>query len=370
MEINKNNFDNKKITRLNHGSFGKTPEIIKKAYMDKYLEFDNNYSYFYHYETERLLDESLEYLSKIISYPKENLVFTNNETESLSIVINSIICSVLNKDIVIKRIVTTNHEYRSSNIALRFLSKTLKLPLIEIDINALNKKDAADKISNEIRNNDLVLLSQITSPWAEEVLISDIVKKKVDCLYILDASHIKPFVKVDKLVIDKCIVCFTLHKWLDFPRGTGALYVPEFLKKIIRPSIYSYYYEDDFQKSFQWLGTRNFYQSLLGKEVYEYLSGLNGNASYIDELYNYLICKTSSIDRMIRIEANKDLKYMVSWKINISKDKFLNLKEKMKKYNIEVWFNEANNEYILRISLSLYNTKEDINKLLTILEKM
>lgn len=158
--------------------------------------------------------------------PKQ-IVFTNNSTESLNIAIKGILESG-------DHVVTTMLEHNS---VLR--------PLYEMEEKGVTltfvKSDTTGRISYEeleeaVRENTKAIIctngSNLTGNYVDVKRVGEIAKRK-GVLFVVDASQTAGVYPIDVQEMNIDILCFTGHKSLLGPQGTGGMCVREGLE--VRP---------------------------------------------------------------------------------------------------------------------------------------
>ncbi|MDO4311644.1 MAG: aminotransferase class V-fold PLP-dependent enzyme [Eubacteriales bacterium] len=158
--------------------------------------------------------------------PKQ-VVFTNNSTESLNIAIKGL----LNPG---DHVITTMMEHNSVLRPLyEMQDKGVKLTIVESDRQGITN---IDDIEAAIRPETKAIVctngSNLTGNYVDVEKIGGLAKKR-GVLFIVDASQTAGVFPIDvqKMHID--VLCFTGHKSLLGPQGTGGMYVREGLA--IRP---------------------------------------------------------------------------------------------------------------------------------------
>lgn len=155
------------------------------------------------------------------------IVFTSNSTESLNIAIKGLFESG-------DHVITTMLEHNS---VLRPLYE-MEEKGVELTIIPADKKGVIDydDIEKAIRPNTKAVVcthgSNLTGNVVDIEKIGKITKEK-DILLIVDASQTAGVFPVDVKKMNIDVLCFTGHKGLMGPQGTGGMYVREGLQ--IRP---------------------------------------------------------------------------------------------------------------------------------------
>lgn len=150
--------------------------------------------------------------------PKQ-IVFTNNSTESL----NTAIKGILEKG---DHVITTEMEHNS---VLRPLYE-MQEQGVELTIIPANKQGMIcyDDFEKEIKENTKAIIctnaSNLTGNMIDVKRVGEIAKKH-NLLFIVDASQTAGVYPIDVQDMNIDILCFTGHKGLLGPQGTGGMYV-------------------------------------------------------------------------------------------------------------------------------------------------
>ena len=158
---------------------------------------------------------------------QRQIVFTNNSTESLNIAIKGL----LNPG---DHVITTMLEHNSVLRPLyEMKEKGVELTIIESDKNG---RFRLEDMEAAIRPNTKMIVctngSNLTGNYVPLKPVGELAKKH-DILFVVDASQTAGVFPIDvqDMMID--VLCFTGHKGLLGPQGTGGMYVKEGIK--IRP---------------------------------------------------------------------------------------------------------------------------------------
>lgn len=157
----------------------------------------------------------------------KQIVFTNNSTESLNIAIKG---TLVKGD----HVITTEMEHNS---VLRPLYE-MQEQGVELTIISANKQGMIcyDDFEKEIRTNTKAIIctnaSNLTGNMIDVKRVGEIAKKR-NLLFIVDASQTAGVYPIDVQDMNIDILCFTGHKGLLGPQGTGGMYVKSGLE--IRP---------------------------------------------------------------------------------------------------------------------------------------
>lgn len=158
----------------------------------------------------------------------ENVVFTCNSTEALNIALNGVFESG-------NHVITTDLEHNS---VLRPLYRLEKQGVIELSFVPADKQGRPDydSFANLIRSNTCAIVcthaSNLTGNMIDIAAVGKIAQEH-GLLFIVDASQTAGAVPIDMEKMNIDILCFTGHKGLMAPQGTGGLCIREGVE--IRP---------------------------------------------------------------------------------------------------------------------------------------
>lgn len=200
----------------------KKPDTVAKAVFEAINSFANasRGSYEASLSSERIILETRERIVKLFNgYTPNYTAFTSNSTEALNTAIKGIIQN--HKD---THIITTSLEHNSVLRPLYEMQELgTELTIINADIKGqINYND----IEKNIKQNTKAIICTHASNVIGDVLDIDFIGslcKKHNILFILDASQSAGSIDIDMKKSNIDIVCFTGHKGLMGPQGTGGL---------------------------------------------------------------------------------------------------------------------------------------------------
>lgn len=170
----------------------------------------------------RVIYETRELLADFFGAenPKQ-IVFTNNSTESLNVAIKGILNP---KD----HVITTMLEHNSVLRPLYEMEeKGIELSIIKSDKKG---KISYQEMEESIRSNTKAIIcthgSNLTGNMIDIEKVGKIAKKH-GLLFVVDASQTAGVYPIDVQKMNIDLLCFTGHKSLLGPQGTGGLYVRE-----------------------------------------------------------------------------------------------------------------------------------------------
>ena len=198
----------------------KKPDTVAKAVFDAINSFANasRGSYESSLNSERVILDTRERIVKLFNgYSPNYVAFTSNSTEAL----NTAIKGIINKD---SHVITTSLEHNS------VLRPLYEMETLGAEITIIKANDKGELNYNDIEKNIKPNTKAIICTHASNV-IGDVLDiefignlcTKHNILFILDASQTSGSIDIDMKKNNIDVVCFTGHKGLMGPQGTGGL---------------------------------------------------------------------------------------------------------------------------------------------------
>ncbi|MEK6914043.1 MAG: cysteine desulfurase [Nanoarchaeota archaeon] len=335
----------------------------------------------------RKYENARKNIGNFINAEEKEIVFTKNTTESINFLANTI------KSIIKEgknEIVLTEMEHHSNLVPWqRFANENnFKLKFIPITADYELDYNEAEKIINE--KTALVSLTHVSNVFGTINNINKIINlaKENKALTLIDAAQSIVHINVDVKKINCDFLVFSGHK-IFAPLGIGVLYGKKEHLNNCDPFIlgggtinsvsYSDYDLKDSLEKFE-AGTQNISGVIALEESINYINklGLNNIQEYERELLIYALGKLKKINNIIiynpKIENHSSI---ISFNLkNIHPHDVASI---LNDFHIAIraghhccmpLMKKLNISGTCRISFSVYNTKEDIDKLLLGLNKV
>lgn len=184
-------------------------------------------------ESNRYVFDTRENIASFFNFPKiENVIFTNNITSSLNILINGI----LKKG---DHVITSSIEHNS---VIRPLWNLKESNIIDLDITEANSLGIinVESIKALIKpNTKLIILTHASNVLGTIQPIKEIGKlcKENNIFFILDSAQSAGVLSVDFSELNLSALTFTGHKSLLGPQGIGGFIISDELNEICLPFI-------------------------------------------------------------------------------------------------------------------------------------
>ncbi|MEW6029779.1 MAG: aminotransferase class V-fold PLP-dependent enzyme [Chloroflexota bacterium] len=366
------------VTYLNHGSFGATPRPVFRAYQRWQRELERQPVEFLGRRHNDLMRSARTSLAAYLGTKAENAVFTQNVTIALNVAARSL---ELGRG---DEVLGTNHEYGALDRAWRFLAKERGFAYINqsIPVPLANEGQFVESFWQGVTpRTRVIFLSHITSPTATIFPIREIIERArgAGILTVIDGAHAPGQIP---LALDSLGADFyggNLHKWLCAPKGAGFLYARPEVQHLLKPLVVSWGYESEtpsgsqFIDNHEWWGTRDLAAFLSVPAAIEFQEkhGWDRVRAACHELAGEAERRICELTNLSSLHADADgwFGQMVSAPLPGDTD-LAALKVRLyDKYRIEIPLFEWNGRKLIRVSLQGYNTRRDVNTLVSALQE-
>jgi isopenicillin-N epimerase len=227
------------VVFLNHGSFGACPRPVFEAYQQWQLELERQPVEFLSRRQKDLLHAARSKLASYLHASTDDVVFLPNVTTALNVVARSLPLQPGDE------ILTTNHEYGALERTWTFVIersqaslKVQQLPQRLEDPNAV-----VEAVWEGVTPRTKVLfLSHITSPTAVILPIEPLIQRAraAGIWTVIDGAHAPGQVDIDLRAMGVDFYGGNCHKWLSSAKGAGFLYARPEVQELIQPLIVSW----------------------------------------------------------------------------------------------------------------------------------
>ena len=379
------------IAYLDSAATTQKPESVLRALQKFYEENNANPhrgAYKLSINATRVYDEAREKVAHFINAENSNqIVFTRNATEALNLIAYSYGLNKIKKD---DEILLSIMEHHSNLVPWQYVAKKTGAKLNYMYTNDEGKL-TDEEIENKIKKGvKIVGITHVSNVLGTVNDVEKIIKKahEIGAIVVLDASQSVPHMKVDVQKLNADFLVFSGHKMLS-PLGIGVLYGKKELLEDMTPFLYGgdmieYVHEQDttfaeVPTKFE-AGTQNVEGAVGLSAAIDYLNniGMDKVESIEEELMKYAISELSKLD-FITIYGPKDIKSkasVISFNVNgIHPHDVASVLD-----SCDVCIRSGNHcaqpllrymgiDSTCRASFYIYNTKEDVDKLIEALYK-
>lgn len=219
-------FENRDISYLDSGATSQKPQYVINAVEEFYKKFNANPhrgAYSLSLEATGQYENTREKIAKFINARnKEEIIFSKNASESLNLIAYSYGLSNLKQN---DEVVLSIMEHHSNLVPWQFVTKQTNSILKYMYINnefELSKEEIESKITDKTK---VVGITHISNVLGTINNVKEIIKyaHKKGAIVIVDASQSIPHTKVDVQDLDADFLVFSGHKMFA-PLGIGVLY--------------------------------------------------------------------------------------------------------------------------------------------------
>lgn len=380
---------NNDIIYFDNGATTLKPKCVVEAMNDYYYNYganihrgDYKISLRASEEYEKVRDKVKDFINAKSS---KEIVFTAGDTDSLNKIVFGFMKDYLNEG---DEVLLTKSEHASNVLPWLELSKDKKIKISYIPLND-NHELTLEALTDTITDKTKVIsIAHITNVVGDVRNIHEISKiaHKNNIILVVDGAQSVPHMKTDVIKDDIDFLTFSAHKMLG-PTGVGVLYAKEEYLEKMRPIEYgggmNQYFEVTGEVEYKSIPTR-FEAGTppiaevigLGSAI-DYLQkiGMDKIYEYEKELKRYLVSKLESNTKVILYNKSTDsgvlafnLEGIFSQDTAIYLDHY-NICVRAGNHCAKILKDEINIKNTCRISLYFYNTKEEIDKLVEVLEK-
>jgi isopenicillin-N epimerase len=249
------------VTFLNHGSFGLVPRAVQFERQKWQQRLYSEPVDFFVRQMEAELSLVAKRLGGLIGAPPRDLVFVDNATVGMNIVAQSLALKPGDQ------ILLTDHEYGAvRRIWQKRCDQTGAKLVIQALPEPLNSAAAVvDQLFSAVTpQTKLIVFSQISSPTAVILPAKEICQRAREARIptCIDGPHSLATLPLNLEKLGCDFYCASCHKWLCAPNGSGFLYVAKKHQSKLAPLIVSWGgsvagLPPTWQDEYNWLGTRD-----------------------------------------------------------------------------------------------------------------
>ena len=379
---------NSNIVYFDNGATTLKPDVVRDAIMKYYNEYTSNIhrgDYTNSLKVSKLYDECRELVRSFINARHASeIIFTSGTTASLNNIVFGYFKGHLKAG---DEVLLTETEHASNVLPWFILQKELGICVKYIPLDEKNEVTISNLVNAITSRTKVISIAHITNIIGDIRDIKEIAKvcHEKNILLVVDAAQSIAHEKIDVIDMDIDFMAFSGHKMYG-PTGVGVLYGKFDLLKEIEPLMYGggmnalfnkdgYLELKDLPDKLE-AGTPNISGVLGLAACIRYINslGLMNIRKYEHDLQKYLVSELKKLD-FITIYNKYNDSSIVAFNINgvFSQDTAIYLD----KYKICVRagnhcakmakevFNVANT---CRISLSFYNTREEVDLLINVLK--
>jgi isopenicillin-N epimerase len=362
---------------LNHGSFGPPPRAVQQARQRWQAQLDAQPMDFFVRQYEAAYFAARESLAKFVGAEAHNLVFAENATAAMNHVAASVRLQAGDE------VLLTDHEYGAVQ---RIWERACNAAQATIVVAKLPRQpqSAADVVaaitSGVSPRTRMAVFSHITSATAMTLPVGEICMalRERGVIACIDGPHAVAQVELNLDALDADFYCASCHKWLCAPFGSGFFYAAPRQQARVRPAMLSWgrVVGDDrrvWSDEFVWSGTRDPSSYLAVPAAIEFLeqAGLDTFRQQTHALAQYARRQLLQFAPREPLVPDDRQWYGSMAHLPLPPGDARSLQRALwEQHHIEVPVIEWDGERWIRVSCHLYNTSDDVDRLVTALAKL
>lgn len=379
------------IIYLDSGATTQKPQIVLDAVNEYYKKQNANPhrgAYSLSIEATRVYEEGREKIAQFINSPSSSqIIFTKNASEALNLIAYSYGLENLKKD---DEVILSIMEHHSNLVPWQFVTKRTNSKLKYMYINEdfeLSDDEIYSKITDNTKIVGITHVSNVTGTINNVKKIIEYAHKK-GAIVVLDASQSIPHMKIDVQKLDADFVVFSGHKMLS-PLGIGVLYGKKEILENMNPflmggDMIEYVYEQEttfapLPSKFE-AGTQNVGGVVGLCAAIDYIEkiGYENIKKHEREVVNYAINRLKELDYIkLYITPNEENhSAVISFNINgVHPHDVASILDangvcvRSGNHCAQPLMRYLGIDSTCRASFYLYNTKEDVDKLVNAIQK-
>lgn len=227
------------VVFLNHGSFGACPRPVFERYQAWQRELERQPVEFLGRRQRALLAYARADLASFVGAGADDVVFVPNVTTALNIVARSL--PLVPGD----EVLTTDHEYGALDRTWRFVAEHRRARVVvqKLPVTLIDPAEVVEAIWAGVTSRTRVLfLSHITSPTAVILPVEPLIERAraAGIWTVIDGAHVPGQVDLDLDALGADFYGANAHKWLSAPKGSGFLYARPAVQPLIEPLVVSW----------------------------------------------------------------------------------------------------------------------------------
>lgn len=253
---------NSGIDFLNHGSFGATPGVVLDAQQKWIDALESDPIQFLAPERELIprLDQVRQRVADLVRAPADSIAFVRNATDGVNAVLRSFPLRAGDEVLV------TDHGYNACINAVRYATERAGATtrVAQIPFPLQDPEQVLEAIQAGLRERTrLLVVDHVTSPTGLVFPVREIVRlaQRRGTRVLVDGAHAPGMVPVDLSDLAADYYTANHHKWLCAPKASGFLYVDSRWQSEVRPTVISHGANRQpegrsrFLTEFDWVGT-------------------------------------------------------------------------------------------------------------------
>jgi len=346
------------VVYLNHGSYGACPRPVFERYQAWQLELERQPSDFMNRRLLDALAQARAALGAFVGAPADDLTFVPNATTGVNMAARSL--DLREGD----EVLASDLEYGACDFTWEQACARAGARYVRVPVDEL--------LEHRTERTRAVFVSHITSETALRLPVEQIVADARDAglTTVVDGAHAVAQLDLDLTALGADFYAGNCHKWLCGPKGAGFLYVAPHWQEQVHGTIVSWGYlgpETTFISRTERQGTRDSAAYLAVPAAIEFVQGHDERERCV-ALTREARRELCTLLGTEPIAPEEQILQMASVQLPVTEPE-LN-RRLFEEHRIEIPTMGPRRDDLLRISIALYNTEEDVERLLDALPQV
>ena len=357
---------------FNNASLGPSPEIVRDATESFRRTLDSFPSKYMWGGWQDDKEQVRTKAANLLGASAEEIALIHNTTEGMNVIASSLDLKPGDE------VILADHEHTSGTIPWQYWQETKGIKLIRPVLPILPKtpdqivKVYADAITP---NTKVISMCHVVNTNGMILPVGEVSKmaRKHGVIVAVDGAQAPGMLTMNLHHLDCDFYAASSHKWLFSPKGMGIFYARKESQHLIKPLIVCRGYDDPSIRRFENYNTRNLPELLgLGTALdFQHLIGPKAIENRILQLKDYFLTQISTRPHLkLKTPSHPNLSAGIQTVELINHPAVQTANRLMADYTINLRPMTTHNLNALRVSLSIYTTKQDIDRLLQSLDTL
>ena len=376
---------NKSLIYFDNGATTFKPKSVVNAIVDYYTNYTAN-AHRGDYDISFAVDTKYEGVRNkvqrfINARKREEIVFTSGATQSLNMIAKGFFEDYLNDG---DEVLLTKAEHASNVLPWFEIKKDIRIKYIELDNGIITMENVRKSITP---NTKVISIAHVTNVLGDKRPVKEITEyaHRNNILVVLDAAQSIPHMKVDVTDLDVDFLAFSGHKMCG-PTGIGVLYGKYDLLEKMKPQNVGGGMNNEFESNMTYKYKKAPYKFEAGTPNIAGVIGLGSAIDYInsigvDNIENYVLSlRRYAIEKMEKLNNIEIYNKEIDTSTIVFNVKGVHSQDTatyLNKHGIcvragnhcaKILKDEIKVTNTCRVSIYLYNTKEDVDALIKALD--
>lgn len=362
------------VAYLNHGSFGATPRPVFEEYQRFQAELEAEPMEFIARRGPALMHEARSVAAAYLGCDPLDMVFVTNATIGVNIVARSLVLGPGDE------VLGTDQEYGACDRTLTFLSRKAGFTyrLASLPVPPTTPEELAESFMAQVTPaTRAILISHIAAPTALTFPVREIcaLARERGIITLVDGAHVPGQLPLNLTDVGADFYTGNLHKWLCAPKGAAFLYARREMQPLLEPLVVSWGYDavvpgpSRFVDHQEMWGTRDLAPFLAVPAAIRFQQEHDWDAVR-EECHRLLLSFRPEIadalgGQPVAAEGEGWFRQMSAFRIPAGVDGFELGRRLFDEHLVEIPVFQWMETQLLRISIQGYNTRQDVERLLS-----